>query len=111
MPKIPKTLSLSVLVFLAACGGSDSGSLAERYGLEAKAEAWENHMPSVVIPGQQPTCTSLIVRFSVRTSQPGLPANISAKSVTLSKGPTASWTQDVSEAETGQTNAMRNYNS
>ena len=105
MPNIPTTLSLSLALFLAACGGSDSESLTQRYELEAKAEAWEDHGLSVVFPGQQPTCTSLIVRFSVHTSQPGLPAGISAKSVILSKGSIASWTQDVSEAETGQVNA------
>lgn len=106
MPQFSKTLSVSCLfVFLAACGGFDTGDLAERYGLEAKAEAWENHMPSVVLPGQQPTCTSLIVRFSVRTNQPGLPSDLIAKSVTLSKGSISSWTQDVSEEEMVQTNA------
>ena len=105
LPKLPKTLSLSLLALLVACGGSDTGDLTERYGLEAKAAAWENQMPSVIFPGQQPTCASLIVRFSVRTNQPGLPANIVAKSVTLSKGSISSWTQDVSQTETGQTNA------
>ena len=99
-----KTLAVCLATLLTACGGSDGGSLAERYLLEAQADVWENHMPTVLFPGQQPSCTSLMVRFKVTSPEGALPSGLLAESVSLSKNGTVFWTQTVSTTETGLTN-------
>jgi hypothetical protein len=95
-----KNLIVSLGVLLAACGGADGRNLAERFDLQAQAQAWENQMPSVIAPGQQPSCTPLIVQFTLVAKQ-SLPVDIAATSVSLAKNGSVAWTQDVSATETG----------
>lgn len=96
--KILKRLSLGLLVVLAACGGSETKPLVERLDLQAEASAWENHMPTVLLPGQNESCTPLTVLFKIVANQP-LPADISAKSIWLGKDASVLWTQDVSNSD------------
>ncbi len=100
-----KSFGVLTCALLASCGGSDTRTLTEKYELRAQAEAWENRMPLALLPGQEPPCTALIVRFSVTTDQAALPAEMSAKSVSLSKGAAPQWTAEVSPSETGLTSA------
>jgi hypothetical protein len=95
-----KNLIASVGVLLAACGGAGTRDLAERFELQASAQAWENQMPSAIAPGQQPSCTPLIVQFMLVAKQ-SLPADITATSLSLAKNDSVAWTQDVSATETG----------
>ena len=101
---VRKSFGVLICALVASCGGSDTRTLTEKYELQAQAEAWENHMPMGLLPGQEPPCTALIVRFSVTTNQV-LPPEMSAKSVSLSKGAAPQWTAEVSPSETGLTGA------
>jgi hypothetical protein len=89
---------------LVACGGSQAEPLHEQYGLSGQAEAWENHMPSVILPGQplpgQPTlCTPLIVSFTV-TATKALPSDFTADSVSLGKNGSEQWKEAASSSGT-----------
>jgi hypothetical protein len=101
--KMVKELSLGLVVVLAACGGSDTKTLAERFDLQAEASAWENHMPIALLPGQEPPCTPLIILFKIVANQP-LPADISTKSISLGKNASVLWAQDVSKTESSLSN-------
>lgn len=97
-------LALAALAVLSACGGgSDRRDLVERHALRVQAEAWVNAMPTVLLPGQMPSCTPLIVAFSVRAGPTGFPAGIQARSVSLSKQGKVVWENPVSVTETDLT--------
>ena len=100
-----RLLPISLLTFLLGCGGSDNPSLAERFKLQASAEAWENRMPIVIFPNEVLPCTSLIVSFSVTSSEDSLPPDFSAESVSLGKNSTAIWKAETSKSETGLSDA------
>ncbi len=93
--------SLSLLALVAACGGSDDADLAERHGLRMQATAYENRMPGVVMPGEPPSCQSLIVGFSIRAGASGFPPGLVARKVVLSKPGVPPWEASVSLSETG----------
>jgi len=92
-------LALLAGASLAACGASDD-SLVQSHGLSAQAEAWEDHMPSALLPGQDPFCTALIVRFVVNGRTGDLPADITPEAVALKKPKSAAWVIPVSSSET-----------
>ena len=91
--------------FMTACGGSEEVDLAEKYELRVEAEAWENHMPTALLPGQDPYCTPLIVQFTVAAKQLALPTDLSATSVSVSKGTSPQWSAVASSSETGHVSA------
>jgi hypothetical protein len=94
---------LLVILTLAACGGSDDQNLTEKHSLQLQAEAWENRMPAALLPGQTPSCTPLIVWFSIRAGEAGSPVDLRALSVSLTKQGVVAWDQPVSSSETGWT--------
>lgn len=97
-----KKLSIGLIVILATCGGSVAKTLAERFSFQAEASAWENHMPGGQLPGQKP-CTPITILFKVVANRP-LPADISAKSISLGKNASVLWAQDVLKAESRLSN-------
>lgn len=98
-----RVLPLVVSVLLVACGGSQESDPIQPLDLRLQAEAWENRMPTALLPGQVPSCTSLIVAFSIRAEGAGLPAGIAARAVSLDKPGKATWQAAVSPTETGVT--------
>lgn len=93
-----KISTLILLLFLACCGGGGE-DLAAKYQLEAKADAWEDHMPRVVRTGVPLSCTSLIVAFAVSSKQEPLPSDFVVESVSLRKGDAATWQEAPSASE------------
>lgn len=92
---------LPLIMLLTACGGSGDQTLTQRYALRAQAEAWENRMPSARFPGEGPSCTALIVAFSIRGDGSGLPPAVLAQTVVLSKPGLPPVEINVSQSETG----------
>jgi hypothetical protein len=97
-------IALLIAASVAACGGPEDG-LVEKYGLHVQAQAWENHMPTVVFPGQALPCTGLIVRFVVSSTSAGLPTDITPEAVTLKKATGAAWVGAVASSETERSSA------
>lgn len=94
---------LASLALLTACGGADSTDLTAQYALRAQASAWEDRMPRVVLPGESPTCTPLIVAFAIRAGASGFPPGLTAESVSVSRPGSMTWVAPVSRGETGLT--------
>lgn len=96
-------LPISFLTVIAACASSDNSSLTEKFQLRARADAYENHMPGVIFPGEPPSCTQLIVGFVVASPVTPLPLDFSAELVSLGKQNSIDWKAEVSASETGLT--------
>jgi len=96
---VRRYLCIFSFTLLVACGGSETKSLTEQFGLQLQAVAWENHMPTVIFPGQLPSCTPLIVKFKVTAAEP-LPSQFTAESVSLDKNGSDQWKEVASISET-----------
>jgi hypothetical protein len=98
-----RLLPIWLFAFVAACSGSDDPNLTEKFQLRARADAYENHMPGVIFPGEPPSCTQLIVVFVVASPVTPLPLDFSAELVSLGKQNSIDWKAEVSASETGLT--------